>query len=132
MMIALKMAVEAPTCSSNSAPVRVALFATAPSIRVATSSTSAPASGYTTIWLTSSPGSTASVISGGRVSMNISCAAPSGTMAVVSGRGQRRLQRSDDLEVAAADLDRVAGHGAPALAARRGAEHDDVAVVLRR
>ena len=32
MMIALKMAVEAPTCSSNSAPVIVALFATAPSI----------------------------------------------------------------------------------------------------
>ena len=36
MMIALKIAVEAPTCSSNSAPVMVALFSTAPSICAAT------------------------------------------------------------------------------------------------
>jgi hypothetical protein len=45
MMIALKIAVELPITSSNSAPVSVALFSTAASIAAATASMSAPASG---------------------------------------------------------------------------------------
>ena len=45
MMIALKIIVVAPTVSSNSAPVMVALFSTAASIADATAAMSAPAAG---------------------------------------------------------------------------------------
>jgi hypothetical protein len=45
MMIALKITVVAPTVSSNSAPVMVAAFSTAPSMAAATASMSAPSAG---------------------------------------------------------------------------------------